>query len=180
VLGPARRVTALSGVRIPERAFQGERIRTEADDNTILLLDFGDSRFAVVHGTAAGQVSEQFGAAIYFGTRGTIDGVLLNGEPFDFPGRELTVGSPITDWDRQMWVLPHVVGPHREIQEAHVFEDIMRLVGAINGTPTSMTPEQARDVSDIFDSGYRAAETGSTQTLRTTFDAEAKDGEPAC
>jgi predicted dehydrogenase len=170
VLGPARRVTALSGVRIPQRAFQGEQIVTEADDNTILLLDFGDSRYAVVHGTAAGQVSEQFGAGIYFGTCGTIEGVLLNGEPFDFPGRELTEGAPITDWDHQMRVLTHVVGPHREIQEAHIFEDIMQLVGAINGTPTAVTPEQARHVIDIFESGYRAAETGATQTLRTTFD----------
>ena len=170
VLGPAQRVTALSGVRIPERAFQGERIVTEADDNTILLLDFGDSRHAVVHGTAAGQVSEQFGAALYFGTRGTIEGVLLNGEPFDYPGRELTEGGPVTDWDRQMRVLPHVVGPHREIQEAHVFEDIMQLVGAIEGTPSAVTPEQARHVIDIFESGYRAAETGTAQPLRTTFE----------
>jgi predicted dehydrogenase len=170
VLGPAQRVTALSGVRIPERAFQGERIVTEADDNTILLLDFGDSRHAVVHGTAAGQVSDQFGAGLYFGTRGTIEGVLLNGEPFDYPGRELTEGAPVTDWDHQVRVLPHVVGPHREIQEAHVFEDIMRLVGAIEGTPSAVTPEQARHVIDIFESGYRAAGTGTTQTLRTTFD----------
>jgi len=163
-------VTALSGVRIPERAFQGERIVTEADDNTILLLDFGNSRHAVVHGTAAGQVSEQFGAGLYFGTRGTIEGVLLNGEPFDYPGRELTEGGPVTDWDRQMRVLPHVVGPHREIQEAHVFEDIMQLVGAIEGTPTAVTAERARHAIDIFESGYRAAETGSTQTLSTTFE----------
>jgi predicted dehydrogenase len=169
VLGPARRVTALSGVRIAERSFHGETIRTEADDNTVLLLDFGGSRFAVVHGTAAGQVSEQFGAGVYYGTRGAIDGVLLNGEPFDYPGKELTDGSPVTDWDAQMRVLPHVAGPHREILESHVFEDIMQLVGAVNGTPTAVTPEQARHVIDIFESGYRAAETGEAQTLRTTF-----------
>jgi predicted dehydrogenase len=169
VLGPALRVTALSGVRVPERAFQGETIRTEADDNTMLVLDFGESRFAVVHGTAAGQVSEQFGAAAYFGTRGTIDGVLLNGEPFDYPGRELTEGAPVTDWDAQMRVLPHVVGPHREIPESHVFEDIMQLVEAIEGVPTPVTAEQARHVIDVFESGYRAAETGQTQELRTTF-----------
>jgi predicted dehydrogenase len=170
VLGPAQRVTALSGVRVPERAFQGEAIRTEADDNTVLLLDFGDSRFAVVHGTAAGAISEQFGAAIYFGTHGTIDGVLLNGEPFDFPGRELTTDSPVTDWDAQMRVLPHVVGPHREIGESHVFEDIMQLVGEIEGTPSRVTAAQARHVIDIIESGYRAAESGATQELRTTFD----------
>jgi predicted dehydrogenase len=170
ILGPARRVTALSGIRVPERSFQGEAIRTEADDNTVLLLDFGDSRFAVVHGTTAGQVSEQFGAGVYFGTRGTIDGVLLNGESFDYPGRELTEGAPVTDWDAQMRVLPHVVGPHRDIGEAHVFEDIMQLVESIEGVPSPVTAEQARHVIDIFESGYRAAASGRTQELATSFE----------
>jgi len=170
VLGPAQRVTALSGVRVPQRTFQGETIETEADDNTVLLLDFGENRFAVVHGTAAGQVSEQFGAALYFGTRGTIDGVLLNGDPFDYPGRELTEGAPVTDWDAQMRVLPHVIGPHRDLPESHVFEDIMQLVEAVEGVPTAVTAEQARHAIDIFESGYRAAETGEAQPLRTTFD----------
>ncbi|HZU19917.1 MAG TPA: Gfo/Idh/MocA family oxidoreductase [Gaiellaceae bacterium] len=169
VLGPAQRVTALSGVRVRERTFQGETIETEADDNTVLLLDFGESRFAVVHGTAAGQVSEQFGAGVYFGTRGTIDGVLLNGQPFDYPGKELTEGAPVTDWDAQMRVLPHVAGAHRDIPESHVFEDIMQLVEAVEGSPTAVTPEQARHVIDVFESGYRAAATGDTQALRTTF-----------
>ena len=170
VLGPARRVTALSGVRVRERAFLDARIEADADDNTVLLLDFGESRFAVVHGTAAGRVSEQFAAGVYFGTRGTIDGVLLNGEPFDFPGRELTGGAPITDWDAQMRVLPHVVGPHRGMPESHVFEDIMQLADWVaDGTPSRVTAEHARHVIDIIESGYRAAETGATQPLRTSF-----------
>ena len=170
VLGPAERVTALSGVLVPEREFQGRKITTEADDNTVLLLDFGGSRFAVVHGTAAGEVSGQFGAGVYHGTRGTIDGVLLDGEPFDYPGRAETEDAPVTDWEAQMRVLPHVTGRHREIPESHVFEDIMQLVGLVrDGTPTPVTPEHARHVIEIIESGYRAAETGETQSLRTTF-----------
>jgi predicted dehydrogenase len=172
VLGPARRVTALSGVRVRERAFLGAPIVTEADDNTLLLLDFGESRFAVVHGTAAGAVTEQFGAGLYFGTHGTIEGVLLNGEPFDFPGRELTADAPVTDWNAQMRVLPHVVGPHRAIPESHVFEDIMQLVDWIaDGIPSPVTAEHARHVIDVIESGYRSAETGMTQPLSTSFAA---------
>ena len=171
VLGPARRVTARSGVLVPERDFLGRKIATEADDNTVLLVDFGDSRFAVVHGTAAGGISEQFGAGVYFGTTGTIDGVLLDGEPFDYPGRTETEDAPVTDWEAQMRVLPHVTGPHREIPESHVFEDIMQLVELVTrGARTAVTPEHARHVIDIIESGYRAAATGQTQELRTTFD----------
>jgi predicted dehydrogenase len=166
-------VTALSGVRVRERTFLGETIATEADDNTVLVLDFGASRFAVVHGTAAGAISEQFGAARSFGTAGTSDGVLLNGEPFDFPGRELTLDAPVTDWDAQMRVLPHVTGAHRTIQESHVFEDIMQLVGWVaDGVDTPVTAEHARHVIDIVESGYRAAETGITQELRTSFELD--------
>src|SRR5438552_1207226 len=46
--GAARRVTAMGGTAIPERVVNGRRIRVEADDNAHVLLDFGDSRFAVV------------------------------------------------------------------------------------------------------------------------------------
>ena len=46
--GPARRVTAMTGVAIPERIINGERVRVRAEDNAHVLIDFGDARFAVV------------------------------------------------------------------------------------------------------------------------------------
>lgn len=171
ILGPAKGVTAMSGIRVPEREFLGATIPTDADDNTVLVLDFGGSRFAVVHGTAAGGISEQFGAGVYFGTGGTIDGVLLNGERFEFPGWEETQDAPVTDWEAQMRVLPHVTGTHRSIPESHVFEDVMQLVEWVqHGTPSPVTAEHARHVIDIIESGYRAAQTGTTQALTTTFE----------
>ncbi|MGH3729131.1 MAG: Gfo/Idh/MocA family protein [Micromonosporaceae bacterium] len=170
VLGAARRVTAMSGVRVKERSFMGRSVPTEADDNTVLLLDFGDGVFAIAYGTAAGAPNEQFGAVTFYGTKGVIDGVLLNGEPFDFPGREKTLDAPVTDWDVQMRVLPHVTGPHQDLPESHVYEDVMQLVASVrDGTRSAVTAEQARHVIDIIESGYRAAETGQTQQLRTTF-----------
>ncbi|MDX6598692.1 MAG: hypothetical protein QOE87_2579 [Gaiellales bacterium] len=171
VLGPAKRVTALSGIVLPQREFGGRSIAAEMDDNTVALLDFGEGAFAVAHGTAGGTVIEDFAAACYFGTDGEIRGVLLDGEPFDFPGRELTLAAPPSDWDMQMRVLPHVVGPHREIPESHVFEDVMQLVEWVReGKPTPVTAEHARHVIDIIESTYRSAETGSTERLATTFE----------
>jgi predicted dehydrogenase len=172
VLGPARRVTALSGQVVPVREFLGRAIEVEADDNTILLLDFGDGAFAVAYGTAAaGAIIDDFAAGAYYGTSGAIVGLELNGEPFDFERRELTTHAPASDWDAQMHVLPHVVGPHRAIAESHVFEDVMQLVALVrDGAPTAASAEHARHVVDIIESGYRAAETGMTQPLRTSFD----------
>jgi predicted dehydrogenase len=176
VLGPADRVTGLSGTVVPSRTFLGEEIVTDVDDNTILVLGFGDGVQIVAYGAAAGNVIDDFGAGVYFGTEGTISGLLLDGEPIEFEGRELTSHAPTWDWDAQMRVLPHVVGPHREIPEAHVFEDIMQLVGLVaDGTPTPVIPEHARHVIEIIEAGYRAADTGRTQELRTTFDLSADD-----
>jgi predicted dehydrogenase len=174
ILGPAKAVTALSGIRVEEREFLGSRISTQADDNTILLLDFGDSLFAVAYGTAAGKHSDQFATGLYFGTSGTIDGILLNGEPFDFSRRERTVEARPDNRDAQARALPHVVGTHRSIGEPHVFEDIMQLVERVlDGTPTPVTAEHARHVIDIIESGYRSAQTGTHQQLRTTFNLPA-------
>jgi predicted dehydrogenase len=48
LIGPAKRVMAMSGVAIPERVIDGQRIAVQSDDNAQLLLDFGDATYAVV------------------------------------------------------------------------------------------------------------------------------------
>ena len=40
IFGPVRRVSALSGKRVPVRYWKGKEINVEIDDNTLLLLDF--------------------------------------------------------------------------------------------------------------------------------------------
>ncbi len=165
ILGPARHVTAMSGVRIPEREFRGRMLLCEADDSTLIALDFGDALFAFAYGVPAGGVARGF-APSFFGTKGSIVGLRLNGEPFDYPGRELAEqpGASV------QWLLPHVTGPHREIEEQHVYEDVMQLVDWVrDGTPSIVTAEHARHVIDIIESAYRAAETGQTQELTTRF-----------
>lgn len=165
IIGPAKRVTAMSGVRIREREFRGQMVQCDADDNTFMVLDFGDSLFAFVYGAAAGRVTDGF-APSFFGTKTSIVGLMLGGEPFDYPGRELADQPGAS----RQWLLPHVVGPHRQLQEAHVYEDIMQLVdGVREGTPSIVTAEHARHVIDIIASAYRAAETGQSQQLSTGF-----------
>ncbi len=168
VLGPARRVTAMSGTRIRDREFRGKPVVCDADDNTVITVDFGDSLFALVYGVAAGALIPSFEVS-YFGTRGTIAGDKLNGEPFDYPGKD-QVDRAVAAGNRQFQILPHVVGPHQEIQESHVYEDIMQLVDWIReGKPTPVTAEHARHVVEIIDAAYRSAQTGQTQRLTTTF-----------
>jgi predicted dehydrogenase len=167
VLGPAKRVTAMSGARIKERTFQGKTVPTEADDNSLILLDFGDNLFVLAYGTAAGSANEGF-SGTYYGTTGVISGAKLNGEPFDYPGKDLADTAP--PGSGPQWILPHVSESHRDIEEQHVFEDIMQLVRWVReGTPTLSSAEHARHVIEIVEAAYIAAETGETQTLSTTF-----------
>jgi predicted dehydrogenase len=168
ILGSVRKVTALSGVRVREREFGGGRIQTEAHDNTGMLLDLGDNVFAFAYGTAAGILSEGTTwdpSGRYYGTSGEIVGRRLNGEPFDYPGRELAEQAP----PMEEWLLPHVGVAHRGLLEQHVFEDVMQLVDWVrDGTPSPATAEHARHVVEVIEAAYRAAETGVAQELTTT------------
>lgn len=172
ILGPAKRVTAMSGQVVPVRRFNGVDVAVDTDDNTVLLLDFGDGRFVVAYGTASAEaLPGDFGATSFFGTTGTIMGLQLNGEEIGYDRKELTSGAPSWDWEPQMRVLDHVTGVHTTIPESHVYEDIMQLVRWVrDGVPSIATAEQARHVIDIIESGYRSAETGRSQVLRTSFE----------
>jgi predicted dehydrogenase len=163
IMGPAKRVTAMSGVLVKEREFRGETFASDCDDNTGILLDFGNSVFAFVYGTAAGSLVTAFGSPTFFGLKGSIVGETLNGQPFDYPGKELAAQKSMNA------ILPHYREEH-PVEEFHVFEDIMQLVELVReGTPTPSTAEHARHVIEIIEAAYHASETGQTQDLRTTF-----------
>ncbi|MBM4040663.1 MAG: Gfo/Idh/MocA family oxidoreductase [Planctomycetes bacterium] len=154
ILGPARRVAAMSGLVVHQREFRGQTIQCDMDDSTFLLLNFGDSLFATVYGGAFGSVTKGFHPNIY-GTKGAVVGTEVNGQPTQLDG------------DHE----PHVVGEHAKLRESHVFEDLMQLVDWVrDGTPSIANAEHARHVINIIESGYRAAATGRAQDLRTSFE----------
>ena len=163
LLGAAKQVSAMSGVAIREREWNGQMYPCDADDNTIMTLDFGDNVFAMVHGTFAGTVSVWSQPSI-FGQRGAIVGLDFNGSRITYPGSDKDGGNPIV-------LLPHVAETvHAGMDEAHVFEDTMQLVRWVREEiPSNATAEHARHVVEIIEAGYRAAQTGTTQTLTTTF-----------
>ncbi|MGI9862999.1 Gfo/Idh/MocA family oxidoreductase [Moorella naiadis] len=51
ILGPAKRVSAFSGIAIKDRSWNGKRLDVTMDDNTVITLDFGDGVFASVEGS---------------------------------------------------------------------------------------------------------------------------------
>ncbi len=138
ILGPAMRVTAMSANAVKEREFRGEMYPCDADDNTLMVFDFGKNVFAFVYGTFTGGLSEGWGPTIY-GTKGKVSGTNHNDKPIE-------IGSGVHPLG------PHVVGVHADMEENHVFEDMMQLVDWINDDNAKpiATAEHAAHVIEIF------------------------------
>jgi predicted dehydrogenase len=65
---------------------------------------------------------------------------------------------------------PYLQGEHLQIEEPHVYVDIMDLVDAIrDNRPPRATGEQARHVVEIIEKARLAIQTGQTQTLISSF-----------
>jgi predicted dehydrogenase len=186
ILGPVRRVTAMSGIGLPIRQWKDERIAVEMDDNTVLLLDFGDNVYATIGGhNSVAPPGVGFGRLWFSGSEGGIEttesGLAINARsklPADLPAG-LTVlddgasGSASRSGvirGRVAGELPHVEGQHLEIPERHVYADIMHLVDCIveNRDPIP-SGAHARHVVELIEKGYAAGKSGRTQELRTTF-----------
>jgi predicted dehydrogenase len=159
ILGPAKKVTAMSASLIKEREFRGEVYQCDAPDTTLMVLDFGEGRFAFVHGTLNGSVSG-FGQPSFFGTKGSIVGTKLNDEELSWPTK-----------DEIHFFGPHVTGPHIGVEEAHVYEDMMQLVDLVReGTPTLATAEHACHVIEVIEAGLKSAEEGRAVELKSSFE----------
>jgi len=154
ILGPVKRVTAVSGMVIGSRDYHGQKIICETDDTILLTLDFGESLFAFVYASVQGSLTDGFQPNIY-GTKGSIVGTV-------FGERDLTQPSDFS---------LHVTGVHVEMAESHVFEDMMQLVDWVrDGKISIVNAEHARHVIEIIEAGYTAAQTGQTQNLHTSFE----------
>ena len=176
VLGPALRVCALSGTTAPVRharggPFAGLPIAVTADDNTLLMLDFGDSVFAVIDGTFTVAASKAPQMEIY-GLGGTL---LVNDPRSGQPPGEVPIdlfrfdAAPGLDG----WISPRTVGlpaapdRTRELARAVLIEHLADCLR--DGTPPVPSGEHATHVLEIILAAQRAARDGQTVGLTTTF-----------
>ncbi|HEV2073654.1 MAG TPA: Gfo/Idh/MocA family oxidoreductase [Thermomicrobiales bacterium] len=178
ILGPAKRVTAMSGIRTTQHTWRDKVIPVEIDDNTLLMLDFGDVTFAVLGGHSAktGRLIQWGGMGIY-GSHGSVEALEvepLSGHPVrlsingdaDLPGWERTSEDTYT----LLTHMPHVNDRHAAIPEPHVYADIMHCVDCIRtGEQPIASGEHAAHVIEIIEKAYLAAETGQAQDLESTF-----------
>jgi len=162
VLGPVKRVTGMSGIGLKERTFKDETIQVDMDDNTHLLLDFGDNVFCLVFGSNSSTgAARPFSSPFISGSEGALaarrGGIEVWGKS----------GHRTEEAERAM---PYVFGSHLELPERHVYSDIMHLVDCVlHDREPAVSAEHARHVIEIIELGYKAAETGQAQEMTTAF-----------
>ena len=164
LLGPARRVMAMSGIAIPERTVDNRRITVQTDDNSQLLLDFGNQCFAVVTTGFTIQKYRCAGIEIY-GSEGTIQ---MLGEDWDPKGHEL--------WrnDRGCWEVheyrgnwPWTDGIRDAIEANH------------QGRKPVNCPEHAYHVLEIMIKSAESGRLGQALPIVSTFDPPRFDKAPS-
>jgi len=154
-IGPARRVTAMTGVAIPERVVDGQMIEVEAEDNAHVLIDFGESVFAVV--TTGFTLQKYRCPAIeIYGSRGTIQ---MLGDDWDPEGYEL--------WQNEAgaWQIFEETDPNWPWTDGlrHMVECIQNRVKPL------ITPEQAYHVLEIMLKAQESGRDGQAKSIQSTF-----------
>jgi predicted dehydrogenase len=167
ILGPVRRVSAMSGIGLPVRQWKDVRIDVEMDDNTLMLLDFGDATFGYAFG--ANCRGGPLPRLAIFGS----DGTVATGTGGRGAQGAVTVSSRHVEGGERTLDLPEMpyrVGPHREIGEAHGYADLMHLVDCVlEDRDPVPSGAHARHVVEIIEKAYRSAREGRALDLVTTL-----------
>lgn len=154
-LGPAQRVSAMVGTAIPERIIDGNKVQVEADDNAQVLIDFGQSCYAVV--TTGFTMQAYKGPAIeLYGENGTLN---LLGNDWAPDGYEIYTHRT-GEWQRVPETDPHW----------HWADGLRYFVECIHdGTKPVITPEHACHVLEIMLKAQESGRDGQAKPLETSF-----------
>lgn len=177
-LGPVKRVTAFSGIAIPEREIAlvwdksfgpAKKIKQKVDDNTLLLLDWGNACYGMVDSTHCLLASKGPNKE-YYGSEGVIN-VNHWGGSFDNGLPAIEAFLEKKDLPARGWISPL---PERVVEEPKRPwtgpNGVEHLIDCLNTGEKPLSPlEMARHMLEIILSAYKAAETGETQDIKTTF-----------
>ncbi len=176
LLGPAKRVVAFSGITEPVRTvrggpFAGTKIEVTEDDNTLLMLDFGGSTYAVVDGTFNVNAAKSPLIEI-FGREGTINvpDFMWMMDPTAPPFEVFRLDAvPGVDG----WITPRaqaVLAAQRRIDDLARTAVIEHLVDCVrDGRKPILSAEHARHALEIMIAAKESARSGRAVELHTTF-----------
>jgi len=160
ILGPVKRLACFSGRNVPTRKtltgpFKGKTIQVHIDDNSLLMLDFGDARFAFLDATYCVMASRGPRMEIY-GSEGTIAVSGARGDP-----------SPLYLYrlETMEWTQPEVPPdpPVRDLGVLHMVDCLLE------DRPLELTSEHGRHLVEIMTRAPEAAREERIVELQTTF-----------
>jgi predicted dehydrogenase len=172
---PVRRVFGFFGITDQTRTvaagpMRGLEFPVTANDNNLVLLDFGDSLFGVLDGTYNAWASKSPGMEI-FGRDGVLNmwpGLNESG------GKQLEVYRVDHKRDVRGWSdveLPELDGAQRHVGNLRRALIVEHLVDVVRGArPNELGLDQARHALEIMLSAERASETGAAIELTTRFE----------
>jgi predicted dehydrogenase len=170
LLGPAKRVSAMSGINQPEVVVRGGlkkgmRIEVTQDDITLLTLDFGDAIFAMLD-TAWVNVRESFTPRLeIYGQKGVIS-LPRGGDP-RAPAIMLYRDEPALGI--RGWTEVNQIPPLRPDPPARVAGVVHAIECIQEDKQPIPTGEHARHCIEIMEKAFQAARTGVVQDLETEF-----------
>jgi predicted dehydrogenase len=173
VLGPARRVMAMSGITVPSRRarggpFDGVEITVTAPDNNLLLLDFGDSTFVSVDATF-NVVGTRSPRMELFGLEGSL--VVNRGDTGRPPVEvyRLDAAPGLAGWISPQEYNLFPVGSDRfaDLQRGSLIEHLADCVQT--GEPPRASGRHARHVLEVMLAAQRSAAEGRAIDVTTTF-----------
>lgn len=162
LLGPAKRVIAMTGTAQPSRLVNGRVVKVEVEDSAQILIDFGDSVLAVV---TSGFTMQRYRspALELYGTEGTIQ---LLGDDWAPEGYEL--------WQNSVgaWQTFYETDPHWQWTAGlpHLVECIQK------GKKPAVSPEHAYHVLEIMLAAQISARSGQAKDVCSAFPFEPANG----
>jgi predicted dehydrogenase len=158
LVGAAKRITAFSGIAVPDRYWEGKKLGIEVDDNTVILLDFGEGVLASVHGNFVGRACNSPQVEL-FGSHGVIN--LGGWTKMDTP---VEVFTPEKGWyatDPELKLQPKLI---------HTVVDLLHMTDCVREQKKPLiTGEHAAHVIEIIEKGYESARLGKAVELETAF-----------
>jgi predicted dehydrogenase len=174
LIGPAKRVSAFSGITDPVRVvhagpFAGTEMPVTANDNTVFMLDFGDSTFALVDSTFNALASRAPKIEI-FGRTGTIS---ISDRMFHSTAPPLEVFRADALPTMGGWTVPESWEVSMEQQRVDRLQRAVlvdHLVDCVwSGAHPVLSAEHARHALEIMLAIEESAASGRVVDLQTTF-----------
>ena len=172
ILGPAKRIVAFSGITEKVRTvrggpFAGKQIEVTADDNTLLMLDFGNSTYAVIDATFNVNAAKSPQLEL-FGRAGTLN-LYSQMEDVSGPGLEIFRLDAVPGVDG--WIVPPwqdgLDQGQQRYQRAILVKHLVDCL-AEHKHPI-LSAEHARHALEIMLKATESARSGKALDLRTTF-----------